>query len=473
MREFVEMLVDYSNADEAGRAGRAHVISAATQRAINHSGKGIDLTEADLSNLDLRGLDLRRATLNRTVLHGTRLDDADLGESTMVCPAMERTSLIRANLRFAYVHALAAQTCHFDECDFTGLRDATGTLFHGCGMRAAKLGASHLAGASFYQCDLSNSSFLDTNLQGATINECVLDEARFDNACVDQLTITKSSMRGTSLAGTTGRGLVLQRLSSADGLVLDHADLHRLRLDNIDGNGWRANQLRARESDFTDVSLFDAVFVNADFTGTNWRRCTMPSANLNSASFVNAKMANCSLRDLSASFLRAECLHIVECDLAGAVLVGAMARCLTARDSNFSGADLSRANLYRTMITGDPPSGMKLKCANLEGAILVQAYVAADLAGTNLTGANCAYSRMSQSDLTGANLNGTNFFQSTWVKTNLTDASLAGLTAPVFFDRCKGLAASVEKTGGETAEDFILFMKCFGDVLSSGRKGST
>jgi hypothetical protein len=125
------------------------------------------------------------------------------------------------------------------------------------------------------------------------------------------------------------------------------------------------------------------------------------------------------------------------------------------------------------MITGDPPKGMSLRGADLENATLVQAYVAADLRGARLNGANCAYSRFSQSDLSGAQLNGANMYQSTWVKVVAQGASVAGLRAPVFVDRCPGLETAVRESAGDTAEEFGAFLRRFAAALALGRKGST
>lgn len=473
MHEALDLLERYAQAGATERPELARQLSKLTQRAIDQTGRGVNLTEVDLTNRDLRHVDLRRATLNRAILHGTRLDHADLSEVTMVCPAMERTSLVGASLRSAYVHALAVQTCKLDNADLTGLRDATGTLFHGCSMRGARLDAAHLAGSSFYQCDLSGASMTSANLQGSLINECLLDEATLRASCVDQLTVTKSSLRGASLEEASGRGLVLQRLTSADGLTLRGADLPRLRLDGVTSDGWQGQYLRAVDGDFTDVAITRAVFAHADLTGASLRRCAWPGVDLTAASLVNAKVVGSLLRDAKAPRLRAENLSIVESDLAGSALPGAMARCLTARDTNLAGADLTGANLYRAMLTGDPPTGMSLRGAILDNATLVQAYLAADLREARLTGANCAYSRFSQSNLSEARLDGANMYQSTWVKADLSRASLTDVRPPIFIDRCAGLASAVDETAAGTAEEFRTFIDRFAAVLTAGRTGST
>ncbi|MFJ5637189.1 pentapeptide repeat-containing protein [Streptomyces goshikiensis] len=469
----LELLRHLAAADEELRPALLKHVSEVTQGLIDTTGRGMDLTEADLSNLDLRRVDLRRATLNRALLHGTRLQEADLSEVSMVCPGMERTNLTGASLRSAYVHALAAQTCVFDGADLTGLRDATGTLFHGCSMRGTHLDDGHLSGSSFYQCDLSDASMRNMNLQGALISECLLDSAALDGSCVDQLSVTKSSLRDTSLRSAAGHGLVLQRLTAADGLVLADAGLPQLRLTGVQAHDWRAAGLKAPDADFTDLTVTAADFSGAQLTGARWTRCTLPEVRLGGASLSNGSIVESCLRGAVLTAARGENLHIVESDLSDAEMSTFLGRCLTVRDSSLARANLRHANLYRAMITGDPPRGMSLRRAVLDGATLVQAYIAADLREAGLVGANCAYSRFSQSDLSGARLDGAGMYQSTWVKTVVTGASLTGVKAPVFTDRCPGLAEALERDGGPAATEFAAFVENLGAALAKGRKGST
>lgn len=470
----VELVLELAaKADDGGRSEALKQLSEETQRIIDSTGRGLDLVEADLSNLDLRRADLRRATLSRAVLHGTRLQGADLSETTMVCPGMERTNLSGAILRSAYVHALAAQTCNFDGADMTGLRDATGTLFHGCSARSTQLAGAHLAGAAFYQCDFTDASFQGANLQGALINECLLDDAALIGASLDQLVVTKSSLRGTSFERVSGRGLVLQRLTASDGLVLAGADLPNLRIDGARGHGWKAADLKAVNADFSDVVVTGVEMRNAELSGLRMRNCVLPAVDLTETVLNDGKVSRSSIRGAQLVGAQGENLHVVESDLSGADLTAFLGRCFTARDVDMTGVNLRQANLYRAMITGDPPKGMSLRRADMENSTLVQAYVAADLREARLTGANCAYSRFSQSDLSGAHLDGVNMYQSTWIKVAAHGTTLAGIRAPIFVDRCPGLETAVEETAGETAGEVSGFLKTFAAALIVGRKGST
>lgn len=441
-----------------------------TERLITRTGRGLQLPDCDLGGLDLSGFDLRSAQLSRAVLHGTKLIGADLSDAVMICPGMERTDLTGASLRQAYVHALAAQTCRFDDADLTGLRDATGSLFHGCSMRGVRLQDAHLAGATFYQCDLSGADLSAAVLQGATVNECALRDVSLCRAEVSQFAITKSSITGGDLSGATGEGMVLQRLADSDGLILTGATFPRLRLHGIRGSHWRGAGVAIPGADLAHVTLNEADLAAADLSGASIAHCALPGATLTGASLVGARVFGSNLAGTLLDNVQAENLHVVESSLRSAKMDGFVGRCTVMRDCDLRDADLSRSNLYRAMITGDPPSSMSMTNIDLSGAILVQAYVAADLTGAVLRGVNAAYSRFSQSDLQGADLTGAAMYQSTWVKVKCDGMRAPALTGPFFADRCPGLLAALTD---DAESGLIRWIEDLDALLTGQRKGST
>src|SRR3954447_5235764 len=90
------------------RDAACRLVARQTERSLADTGRGLDLTDADLHDLNLKNFDLRGATLNRANLCGADLSGADLSRATMICPSAERTRFRGANLKAAYVHALAA-----------------------------------------------------------------------------------------------------------------------------------------------------------------------------------------------------------------------------------------------------------------------------------------------------------------------------------------------------------------------------
>ena len=78
------------------------------------------------------------------------------------------------------------------------------------------------------------------------------------------------------------------------------------------------------------------------------------------------------------------------------------------------------------MITGDPPRTMNLRRARLTGAVLVQAYIAADLADADLSQVNAAYARFNQTCFAGTDLSGARMYEASCVKTEFTGARTNG-----------------------------------------------
>lgn len=446
------------------------LIEQQTQEAITATGRGLDLADADLSNLDCRGFNLSYATLNRAALHGSKFDEADLTAATLICPGLERTSFRRANLRGVYVHALAAQVCNFDEANLDAMLDGTGSLFHGCSMKGTSLVGARLAGATFYQCDLSRAHLSGATLQGATINECVMTSADLDRTDVSQLTITKCVMTSVSLACAAGDGLVIQRPTAATNLTLTGASLPGLRLAHVRTRGLVALDLAATNLDMEDCWCRDATFHRASLGNARMVHCTFETTTFENAKLTGAQLRSCVFARVTFERADGENLSAVETSMIAANLTNFAGRAAVFRDCDLTDANLSGAYLYRAMLTGDPPAAMSLVRASLNGANLVQAYIAADCSHGDWRGAKCAYARLNQATFRRADLSGAGLYEASLVKTNFTDARLVGVQPPFFADRCAGLEAALYVVGAQAALDCVQRGKA---VTSVGSSGST
>jgi len=452
------------------RAAASADISEWTAKTLEQSGRGIDLTAADLSSVDLAGLDLRGVMLRRTTLHSTRLDNANLSDANLICPGMEKASFRGVTLHGTYLHALAAQVCDFTGADFSRVLDATGTLFHGCRFVDAVLDQSSFAGATFYQCDLRGTKWRATALQGATFNECLLDGASFNYANLEQVTMNKCRLDTVSFEGATGQGLTIQRPTAASAVRLDGAQLVGMRLVGVRGDRWSARAAHLRDVDIVDCQLLNAIFTNADLTGGRLVRCELSGIDLSEASLGGSTLAYTSAVGASLRQVFAENLMIHECSLPHATLEGIKARGLVVRDSDLSQAKMAGAYLYRAMFTGDPPRAMSLRGADLRGANLIQAHIAADLSEACLVGAHASYARLNQSALCDTDLRGISLFDASMVKTDFTGAQLSVLRPPFFVDRCNGLEEALTAAGDATA---LGYMEQLARTLGHGVRSST
>ncbi|HET6583348.1 MAG TPA: pentapeptide repeat-containing protein, partial [Nannocystaceae bacterium] len=362
----------------------ARRVAASTRERIEQSGRGLDLSDADFHGADLSGLDLRHAIFSRTNLCNADLSHANLESATMICPLVEKTRFDRANLGRAYIHAFAAQVASFVGADLRHVLDATGGLFHGCNMTSALLDGAKLSGTTFYQTDLSLASLRGTELVGGTINECVLTGTRLDGARLAQVTITKCHVEATSFAGAEGRDLAIQRCTAFRGVDMTHARLRRMRLAELRVLGLRAPGIDATEIDVGDCTidgadLTDAVLEGARIVRSHFAETSCVRAQLGAAAVRQASFVRCDWSDVAA-----ENASIVESSFAETSFRRFSGRGVVMRDCDAAGCDFSGAYLYRAMLTGDPQQSMNLRGVDLEGANIVQAYIAADLAGANL-----------------------------------------------------------------------------------------
>ncbi|MHC2432809.1 pentapeptide repeat-containing protein [Bradyrhizobium sp. USDA 4451] len=453
----------------ADRLRAVAAVGRRTEDVIRRTGIGLQLSSEDFSGLDLSDFPLRRCTLNRAQLYGAKLDRADLSGANLICPGLERASFRGAKLDFAYMHAIAAQVCNFDDASLRNVVDATGGLFHGCSMKRARFDNAMLSGLLVYQCDASHAVFDGAELQGSTLNECFLSSASFRFAKLSQVTITKAYLAACSFLQSKGDCLSIVRPTSVDGLVLEGAHLPFLRLSKVSGR-ITATALSAPFADLHLSNLSRAQLEQADLTEARFLSVNLSEANLIGAVLNGASIRSCQLDGADLSRASGEGISITESTMRAAKFTSFHGRCAFMRDCDLENADFSQAYLYRSMITGDPPQSMALDHANLEGANLVQAYLAAGLTNSNLEAARVAYIRMNQSSLRDANLSGISPFQASFVKVDFSGAKITTFEPPFFADRCPGLQTGLK---GDQLRESSSYLANFSSLIRRDREGST
>lgn len=459
-----ETVIGYARlTDRLEACRRIHDLS---ERALQCTGYGLNLTQADLSGLDLAGFDLRHAILNRAGLYGTSLVGADLTGASLVCAGLERTNFTDAVLRGAYMHALATQASNFTRADLSDLVDATGALFHGCNLTGACLNDAELAGTTFYQCNLVEAHAQGTDLHGAVFNECCLDHANFSRAQLDDAVILRSSVREMVLEHARGQGVVFARPTSADGLHLAHAHLPGLRLAQVRARGLVGAHLHAPGIDVQDCQLPEADLRHSDLSRGRWDHVGVDRANLTGAMLANSSWSDVTAVEADAAKATGEGLTATECTFSQAVFTGFSGRYATFRNCNFRAADLRGAYLYRSSFIGDPPASACLVEAQLNGANLTQAYLAADFTGASIRHAWATYARVNQSIFKDADLSGTSLFRASAVKTEFTGARLAGQRGAILADRCPGLLQSLQAAGDPSSERVAALVEELTELLA-------
>jgi uncharacterized protein YjbI with pentapeptide repeats len=440
-----------------------------TELRLRERGTGLALAGSDLSGIDLSRFDLRCADLNRAQLHRTNLADCCLAEATLICTGMESSSFDRADLSGVYMHALAAQVCSFREAKLEGLSDVTGALFHGCDLTNASFRGSSLSGTTFYQSQLTGLDLRLCQLQGARFNESRMERCNLRGSQISETSFLKCWMEGADLSQTRGESATIQRPPNADGLALSQASLPALGLAGVRARNITAQGLSAPGSWLHHCHLNDVRLDGADLTGISIQDCTIEGC-LDHALMTGANVLSSRLNRASMVGVYAENAHFVESSLIEADCSNIRARCLVMRDCDLSNINFSNAYLYRSMITGDPPNSMAMRNANMRGANLVQAYVAADLRGGDLSHAHAAYARLNQCCLAGVKLLGVNLYEASLIKTDLTEADLTGSRGPYFAHRCKGLEAALMREG---SEETLSHVRALAALLRVSKRTST
>lgn len=430
----------------ADRLAAERECSAYTSELIASFGRGLILCGLDLEGADLRGFDLRKADLTRAVLHDADLSGADLTDANLTCPSLEKTKLAGARLSGAYMHGIAAQVCDFRDADLSEVVDCTGASFHGCDFSRANWSHSTLSGSCFYQCNLRGARLHSSRIDFVAFVESSLDGAELRGASVAHAALKKCSVDRLDLAGAHGEALSIERPTAANGVRMVSASLPSLRIFGLAGSDLQGAGLDAADADFAESSVAAADFSQANLRGSRWVRCMFSGAKFEAATIACASFERCVGRGINLRSAAAENVRFVESDLTDCDASLIAARCAIIRDSDISRAKLSRAYFYRAMLTGDPPSNLRLVGADLQGANLVQAYIAADATDANLVGAKLAYARLNQSNLSGADARGADLSNASFVKTNCRGLRLSapiGRFPLMFIDRSPGLLDAI------------------------------
>lgn len=437
--DVLRAIVKESDHDEA-----TLVISQITEVLLEKTGSGLSLSDKDLSDLNLAGFDLRSANLNRARLYGTDLSHANLHGASLICPGLERTNFAGADLSEAYIHAFAAQVCNFSNAILTNLSDCTGSLFHGCTMVNAQLAGSPLAGSTFYQCDLTGASFASASLQGATFNECCMDATDLSDSHVSQVTVTKCALNGATFQGANGDGVALNRCPLANDMSLNSATLPSLTITDCSFVGLKAASLDASGASVNNLHLLDGQLSGAIFERSLLNTVSFRKSNFQGANFNQSLLVSSSLDDCDLSRGKGENISVIESNLSSCNMHSLSARCLTVRDSMFQDCSFKSANLYRAMITGDPPRNMILRNIDFSDCILVQAYLAARFDSCRLNSSKMTYARINQSVFSDSEMQNVALYEVSAIKTVFEGTPLGYHDEPVFSDRCKGLLDALD-----------------------------
>ncbi|MGH3771261.1 MAG: pentapeptide repeat-containing protein [Pseudonocardiaceae bacterium] len=231
--------------------------------------------------------------------------------------------------------------------------------------------------------------------------------------------------------------------------------------------------LHAPGIDVQGCQLPEADLSHSDVSRGRWDHASIDRADLTGAVLADSSWSGVTAIETNATNATGEGLTATECTFSQAVFTGFAGRYATFRNCNFRGADLRDAYLYRASFIGDPPTSACLVKAQLDGANLTQAYLAADFTGASIRHAWATYARLNQSIFNDADLSGTSLFRASAVKIEFTGARLAGQRGAILADRCPDLPQSLQTAGDPNNERVAELVEELTELLARDAGKST
>jgi uncharacterized protein YjbI with pentapeptide repeats len=250
-----------------------------------------------------------------------------------------------------------------------------------------------LRGAALPLAPLRGTQFDQTNLQGANLRGADLRSTWLER---------------TNLAGADLRAANLEGAAASPSVV--GANLSRARMRGVFLYG-----VDLKNVDMSGADLSGATFTKASFESVNLRNASLRCADVTHADLRGAVLRGADLRgSFYDSHTRWPAGFAPQ--PGGMIYLGPAADLrraeLAGRElwfPNLRGAELTRADLQRTIVRGDLPG--------------------ADLARADLRGAHFAASDLRGADLRGADLRGATFVYVDLWRTNLSGAKLSGVSS--------------------------------------------
>ena len=392
-----------------------------------------NLTEAGLYCTELSGCNFTGAIVKGARFNGSTLtleqlystqsysQDKDLSGTVFgyLSAALDLSSgdFSGINLTDAYFQSTTLKDAKFasanlTNADFTS-SVATGASFAGANLTNAIFASSVLTGASFRNADLTNVDFSGATLAGVDFSIATIAGANFKDTDVTFSQL--SSSNGFNWTGICLSGLNLEGANLSH-YCLDDADLSETKLAgayfwstslrNANLSGANLKGIEFRSGDLFGTNFTDAILTRAHFYGEDLENANFTGADLTDANFDGTNITGSNFN--GSNFTKEQLLstrNFNEGNLSGVGLSG-MDLSANEDDSteavNFSGFNLTNADLSKTTLTGVDFSDAIIKGANFSGSDFTadQLYSTAsynpvgvkDLSGINL----------SHLDLTGA-----------------------------------------------------------------------
>ncbi|TVR00693.1 MAG: DUF2169 domain-containing protein [Desulfovibrionales bacterium] len=309
-------------------------------------------------------------------------------------------------------------------------RHARGESLSGAVLSGVDLSNLDLSGADLTKTQLTKTKFTKTILDKAVLAQCMAGETDFSGASLRGADLSRAVLRKASFTKADLQGARIQQA------VFREADLSKANLIGMDAEMAVIEKTRLTDARLDEANLRMCVLADTDLTGASLRkisatRCLINRCVLDGAAFHEATLNRTmfqACRGEKVVFAGANLDHLrtaKETDFSGADLTGATLRQASLRDTDFAGASFTGANLDEAIV-----ENCRLTKAGLKGVTARKVRFPrsnlelADLRGANLMSGSLKRTRLVQADLTLANLFGVDFYKAVLGETRLDGALL-------------------------------------------------
>ena len=223
---------------------------------------GCDLSGQDLRGLNLVGGDLRHSDLTSTNLAEAMLDSANLTSANLTRSNLKGATLYGAMLSRATVEEINMSNVDLSLREISGIRSLNKAILRNVAFPAKV----DLAGVTFVEADLSQSSLAKANLNSANFNKAKLYQTNFSGAVLKRASFEKAKMQQAYFfnAGLSGANM---KDGNAHSAYFIGANTRKVDFSGSD----------LSYASFKDADLEDAKFSDADLSNAFFRSSTKAS----------------------------------------------------------------------------------------------------------------------------------------------------------------------------------------------------
>jgi uncharacterized protein YjbI with pentapeptide repeats len=258
----------------------------------------LDISNKDLSGYDLEGNDLRGHNFEFSKFDGANLSAANLSEAkfdgaTFVGADLTHIVAVRVSMQGANLNGANLEGVRFDGGTLRGA-DLLNANLKGVVFEGTEIGAANFAGANLSGSDLSRNSATWINLNGANITDVNFEGTHLSGVSMISRDLRSVFLRGIHVEfgnwiGVNAAGVDMSLTSASHRWVLNGANFEAANLEGLSFSLLPPTF----SSIIANVNFRNANLQGAYLTGIAFTNCNFTGADLSFANVVAARFFDC------------------------------------------------------------------------------------------------------------------------------------------------------------------------------------